>query len=97
MVFCFARLPGGDQRGQSTAIYFCLETGHLCICQGYGYFVNGALQDLSVPDILVAKNKLAMLVELYFELPVPQIQGHWSVRPLSIKTFPFPLYLIIVQ
>lgn len=70
-VFCFVRLPGGGQRGQSTAIDFCLETGHLCICQGSGHFVNGALQDLSAPDILEAKNKLTMLVELYFELPVP--------------------------
>lgn len=68
-------LSGGGQRGQSRAVNFCIETGHLFICQGSGYFVNGAIQDISTPDILVAKNKLKMLVKLYFGLPVPQIQG----------------------
>lgn len=54
------------------------------------------MRDLSMPDILVAKNNLKMLVKLYFGLPVPQIQGHCLVKPLSIKPITFPLYLIIV-
>lgn len=32
VVFYFARLSGGGQRAQSRALYFCLETGHLCNC-----------------------------------------------------------------
>lgn len=54
------------------------------------------MQDLSTPDILVAKNKLKMLVKLHFGLPVAQIQGHGLVKTLSIKPTPFPLYLSIV-
>lgn len=55
------------------------------------------MQDLSMPDILVAKKKLEMLVKLHFGLPVPQIHSKGLVKPVSIKPIPFPLYLIIVQ
>lgn len=44
-------LSGG---GQSMASTFCVETGHLHICRGSDYFVNGARQVLSTPGILVA-------------------------------------------
>lgn len=55
------------------------------------------MQDPSTPDILVAKKKLEMLVKLHFGLPIPQIQCHCLVKPLSIKPVPFPLYLITVH
>lgn len=82
--------------GQSRGVNLCIEIGHLCICCTSRYFENRAMQDLSMPDILVAKNNLKMLVKLYFGLPVPQIQGHCLVKSLPIKPIPFPLYLIIV-
>lgn len=87
--------PAGG--GQSTASTSCVETGHLRICWGSGYFVNGAMQVLSTPDILLAKKELKMLVKLHFGLQVPQIQDHCLVKHLCIQPVPFPYYLIIVQ